>query len=80
MSKGNKKKFKFEVGESTEDIWCGDIVTRCEFLADLGQGQMLFYDVKDKCFRKVFIDVTEDGEPYMNGWNCAGKPSKLIKK
>lgn len=74
------KKFKFEVGEITEDVWSGDIVSKCEFLANLGQGQMLFYDTTAKCFRKVFIAVDEDsGEPYMDGWNCASKPSKLLK-
>ena len=72
------KKFKFEIGESTTDIWCGDFVTKCEFLANLGNGQMLFYDVNDKCFRKVFIEVDEDGKPYMNGWKCESKPSKLL--
>ena len=75
----SKKKFKFEVGESTEDIWCGDIVTKCEFLANVGNGQMLFYDVMDKSFRKVFIEVDDhNGKPYMNGWNCASRPSKLL--
>lgn len=74
------KKFKFTVGEKTTNIWCGDVVTECEFLADLESGQMLFYDVKSKCFRKVFIDVSPEGEPYMNGWNCESKPSKLINK
>jgi hypothetical protein len=74
-----KKKFKFKIGESTKDIWCGDLVTECEFLADLGQGQMLFYDIKGKSFRRVYIAVNEDdGEPYMDGWNCAKKPSELI--
>lgn len=73
------KKFKFEVGDLTEDIWCGDIVTKCEFLANLDHGQMLFYDVKYKSFRKVFIEVDEDtGKPYMNGWDCADRPSKLL--
>ena len=72
------KKFKFKVGEVTEDVWSGDFVAKCEFLANLGQGQMLFYDTTFKCFRKVFIEVDDDGKPYMNGWNCASKPSKLL--
>lgn len=76
-----KKKFHFEVGEITEDVWAGDFVSKCEFLADLGQGQMLFYDTTFKCFRKVFIAVDdEDNEPYMNGWACAGRPSKLVDR
>jgi hypothetical protein len=58
-----KNKFKFEVGEQTKDIWCGDIVTTCEFLTNLGSGCMLFYDIKDKSFRKVFIEVDATGLP-----------------
>lgn len=73
----SKRKFKFKVGEVTEDIWSGDIVSKCEFLADLGEGHMLFYDTTFKCFRKTFIAV-DDGEPYLNGWNCDSKPSKLV--
>lgn len=73
-----KKKFKFKIGETTTNIWCGDFVTTCEFITDLDNGQMLFYDIKSRCFRKVYIEVDDDGEPYMNGWNCANRPSKLI--
>jgi hypothetical protein len=71
------KNFKFKVGDKTKDIWAGDIVSECEFLADLGEGRMLFYDVTCKCFRRVFIEVN-DGKPYMNGWKCGSKPSKLV--
>ena len=75
-----KKKFKFKIGESTEDVWCGDLVTKCEFLSDLGFGHMLFYDTRSKLFRRVYIEVNDDGEPYMNGWDCASRPSKLLLK
>lgn len=73
-----RKNFKFKLGDKTEDVWAGDIVTKCEYLADLGQGRMLFYDTRFKCFRRVFIVVDKDGEPYLNGWDCAGKPSDLL--
>lgn len=73
-----KKKFKFKLGDKTTDVWAGDIVTECEYLGDLGQGRMLFYDTRFKCFRRVFIVVDEDGKPYMNGWDCAKKPSELL--
>lgn len=73
-----KKKFTFEIGEKTQDVWAGDLVIDCEYLGDLGQGRMLFYDTTFKCFRRVFIDVL-DGEPYMNGWDSASRPSKLLK-
>ena len=72
-----KKKFKFKLGDKTKDIWSGDLVSECEFIADLGEGRMLFYDIKDQSFRRVFIEF--DGKrPYMNGWKCAKKPSELI--
>lgn len=72
-----KKKFKFEVGDKTKDIWSGDLVSECVFLANIGQGRMLFYDETFKCFRRVFIEMC-DGEPCLNGWDCASKPSKLL--
>ena len=72
------KKFKFEIGEQTRDIWAGDIVSTCEYLGELGQGRMLFWDTTVKCFRRVFIAVDEQGKPYMNGWDCAARPSKLL--
>ena len=73
-----KKNFKFKLGEKTKDIWSGDIVSECEFLADLGEGRMLFYDTDDKSFRRVFVEMDDDGRPYMNGWKCAKKPSELV--
>lgn len=45
---------EFKIGEKTKEIWAGDLVTECEFLAKLGNGQMLFYDIEYKCFRRVF--------------------------
>ena len=72
-----KNKFKFELGEKPKDIWSGDLVSECEFLADIGEGRMLFYDTTFKCFRKVFI-AFDAKRPYMNGWNCAARPSKLL--
>lgn len=72
-----KKNFKFKLGDKTQEVWAGDIVTTCEYLADIGQGRMLFYDTKFKCFRRAFIEVV-DGEPCLNGWDCANKPSELL--
>jgi hypothetical protein len=72
------KKFKFNIGDITRDVWAGDIVSTCEYLGELGQGRMLFWDVTAKCFRRVFIAVHDDGTPYMNGWDCDTRPSKLL--
>lgn len=71
------KKFKFKLGNKTKDIWAGDLVTECEYLGELGQDRMLFYDTKFKCFRRVFIEMTH-GEPVLSGWDCADRPSKLL--
>jgi len=72
-----KKLFDFRLGDKTKDVWAGDIVTECEYLGELGQGRMLFYDTRFKCFRRVFIEMC-DGEPILNGWDAASKPSKLL--
>jgi hypothetical protein len=72
-----KKNFKFKIGDKTTDIWAGGLVSTCEYLGELGQGRMLFYDVTFKCFRRVFIEVN-DGEPMLNGWDAASRPSKLL--
>ena len=74
-----KPKFKFEIGERTTDIWCGDDVTECEFIMSLPYGQMIFYDIKHKLFRRVYIAVDHEGVPYMDGWTCSECPSKLLK-
>lgn len=72
------KTFKFKLGDKINDVWAGDLVTECEFVAEMGQGRMLFYDTKFKCFRRVYITVDKDGKPYMNGWDCGSKPSDLL--
>lgn len=75
-----KPKFKFEIGDRTTDVWHGDLITECVFLANLPFGQMLFYDIQSKVFRRVFIDVDDNGNPYMDGWTCAECPSELFNK
>jgi len=71
-----KKNFNFKLGDKTTDVWAGDIVTECEYLADLGQGRMLFYDIKFKCFRRVFREP--HGKAILNGWDVADRPSKFL--
>jgi len=69
---------QFKLGDRTKDVWAGDLVSECEYIADLGYGTMLFYDIKFKCFRKVFWHRLEDGKFILNGWNCANCPSELL--
>jgi hypothetical protein len=71
------KDFKFKLGEKTRDVWAGDLVHECEYIADMGQGRMLFYDIKNKCFRRVFLEMSH-GKVCMNGWDCSDSPSKLM--
>ena len=71
-------KTNFKLGERTSDVWAGDIVTICEYIANIGQGRMLFWDINNKCFRRVFIELYSDGTPILNGWDCATCPSKLL--
>jgi hypothetical protein len=73
-----KKNFNFKLGDKTRDVWAGDIVTTCEYLGSLGQGRLLFYDTTCKCFRRVYIAVSNLGEPYLNGWDSVDEPSKLL--
>ena len=68
----------FRLGDKTTEIWCGDIVSHCEFICNLGEGRMLFYDITFKCFRRVFPEFRENNEIILNGWNCSHRPSLLI--
>ena len=69
------KNFKF--GEKTTNIYSGDIVSTCEFVADLGKGRLLFWDVTFKCFRRTKVR-RGDGELYLDGWDCESRPSKFV--
>lgn len=73
-------KTKFKIGEKTHSIWSGDIVSECEFIADIGYGNMLFWDCRAKCFRRVYVGIDQDGKPYLNGWSSGKNPSDLLLK
>lgn len=61
-----KKLKKFKIGDITEEIWCGDIVTKCEFIKKLGLGLMLFKECDSGTYRLVYRE--RDGS--LNGWNA----------
>ena len=63
-------KKRFKKGDVTDEVWCGDIVTQCEFLAYLPDGNMLFFDKKFKCNRIVKEVVGRDGVVYLDGWTA----------
>lgn len=67
----------FLFGEQTKDIWAGELITTCEFIRDLKDGKMLFYDVDFMCFREVFVEMSNDGLR-LNGWKAVRSPSQLI--
>lgn len=67
----------FQLGDMTDRVWCGDIVTRCEFLRHLGDGRMLFRDHTFNCYRAAFWERL-NGEFVLNGWTCAATVKDLL--
>jgi hypothetical protein len=66
---------QFKSGEKTKKIWCGDLVCNCEFIKDLEEGRMLFYDIDNDCFRLVYPEWDNREKTYLlNGWKCSKKP------
>jgi hypothetical protein len=78
MKTTKKKKFKFKLGQKTKDVWSGDLVSECVFLTDIGNKDMLFWDITFRCFRRVRIYKSSSGKKYMSGWDCASEPSELL--
>lgn len=70
---------KFKLGDKTDKVGSGDLVTTCVFMAQLDYGKMLFYDLTFKCFRLVYWEEQEDGKCILNGWRSADDPSLLLK-
>ncbi len=68
-----KRARTFKPGDKTDRVWSGDIVTKCTFLGDLGQGRLHFYDETFKCFRSAYWQPLQ-GEFVLNGWNCSATP------
>ena len=69
---------KYKLGHRTNRIWAGDIVSECEFVTDISEGRMIFYDIKFKCFRIVFYELNNENDFILNGWKCANTISELI--
>ena len=65
------------IGDKTREVWIGDTITECEFLGQLPDNRMLFFDTKFRCFRAVFFQV-EEGNVILNGMEAASKPSELL--
>lgn len=69
-----------KIGDKTKEVWIPEgVITECEYLGDLGNGRLLFYDTIHKCFRAGFLDLME-GNVILNGWETGEKPSDLINK
>ena len=70
----------FKHGDITEDVWAGDLVTKCEFIDDLGLGLMLFRDTTFGGYRAVYRETNG----VLNGWTChstlKGLKQEIIKK
>lgn len=66
---------KFKKEQVTDKVWAGDLVSKCEYIDDLGQGRMLFYDKTFKCFRCVYWEYDESSKKFiLNGWVCGNSP------
>lgn len=73
--------FMFKLGDKTRNIWCGDLISECEFITNLGQGRMLFYDIDYKCFRLVFLESYDGGNTVrLNGWKAASSITEILQK
>lgn len=82
------KKFKdarkesLVMGDMTRDVWSGDIVTDCEFIARVDTNAMLahtflFFDHTFNCFRRAFWEKV-DGQFVLNGWKCGKTVKELL--
>ncbi len=71
---------RFKLGERTDEVWAGDLVTDCEFIADVGQGRMVFYDRGYRCFRLAFWETDGEGWVRLNGWACNPSLSGLFEQ
>lgn len=63
----------FKPGQHIDTVWCGDIVTDCEFIRPLTGGGLLFWDHTLKCFRRAHWEQL-GGDMVLNGWTCASTP------
>jgi protein associated with RNAse G/E len=76
----------FKLGDVTRAVWAGDLASNCEFVCKLSDGNLLFYDIDSKIFRKCFWELLEEWEYdegeerfILNGWNCAQTIHELLK-
>lgn len=69
---------QWKLGEVTDKVWAGDLVSKYEYITNINSKNMLFYDKTFRCFRSVFREKY-NGESILNGWNCASTISKLLK-
>lgn len=69
---------KYSIGDKEDRVWAGDLVTICEFITYCKHGTMIFYDLKNQCFRRVFYDTDYKGNEILNGWECSKTISDLL--
>lgn len=61
--------FTFTLGDMTDKVWSGDIVTKCEYLGE-SDGRLLFRDHTFGCYRRAYWQRL-NGSWVLNGWTCA---------
>lgn len=67
----------FQPGDITDKVWSGDLVTKCEFITDLTEGRMLFFDRDKKCFRLCYWEFRGNSFS-LNGWKSYPTSAELI--
>jgi hypothetical protein len=74
-------KNRFKLGDKSDVVWAGELVHECEFITYLPKGQMIWYDLQDQCFRKVYCELVDikSLKASLNGWECANSISELLK-
>lgn len=65
-------------GEKRTDIWSGDLISENEFVCNISQGRILFWDTTCEVFRVCFWERDSDGKMILNGWNCFNSISDVI--
>ena len=62
---------RYEPGDEEDNVWAGDLVSRCEFIQYLPLGIMVFREIEPlPCVRAVFYEVAVGGEVILNGWKA----------
>ena len=67
----------YKPGDIENNVWSGDIVSKCEFIMYLPFGIMVFREISPSpCLRAVYYAI-DHGEVFLNGWDAYQTLSQL---